>query len=137
VVVPSLTEQQAVRTGAARRAQLAAVRLYLCTDARDDRADLADFLDIALAGGVDVVQLRHKGIEARPELDRLAVFAAAAARHRRLLCVNDRADVANAARPDILHLCQDDLDNPDAADPGAAAASFAARLAAASRSLEM
>jgi thiamine monophosphate synthase len=50
---------------AARRARLADARLYLCTP---DRPDLADFLDAVLSGGVDVVQLREKGVEARGEL---------------------------------------------------------------------
>ena len=59
--------------------------------------DLADFLDAALAGGVDVVQLREKGLEARDELGLLEVFAAAAQRHGKLWAVNDRADVALAS----------------------------------------
>lgn len=62
-----------------------------------------------LAAGVDVVQLREKGIEARPELEALEVFRAAAARHAGLLSANDRADVALAAGTDVLHLGQDDL----------------------------
>ncbi|MGA8547786.1 MAG: thiamine phosphate synthase, partial [Mycobacterium sp.] len=33
--------------------RLASARLYLCTDARRDRGDLAQFADAALAGGVD------------------------------------------------------------------------------------
>ena len=36
-------------------------RLYLCTDARRERGDLAEFADAALAGGVDIIQLRDKG----------------------------------------------------------------------------
>ncbi|MCI0686637.1 MAG: thiamine phosphate synthase [Sporichthyaceae bacterium] len=91
------------------RDQLAAARLYLCTDARDARGDLAEFLDAVLAGGVDIVQLRQKGIEAAAELDYLEMFAEACARHGRLLAVNDRADVALAAGADLLHLGQDDL----------------------------
>ncbi|MEZ0071925.1 thiamine phosphate synthase [Planotetraspora sp. GP83] len=95
-----------------RRERLAQARLYLCTDARRDRGDLEDFLDAVLAGGVDVVQLREKGLEAREELALLDVFRAACERHGALLAVNDRADVAYAARPDILHLGQDDLPVP-------------------------
>ncbi|MGI5126201.1 thiamine phosphate synthase [Pseudonocardia sp. CA-107938] len=98
---------------AARRERLAAARLYLCTDARRDRGDLAEFADAALAGGVDIVQLRDKGadgpLEARHELAALEVLAEACARHGALLAVNDRADVALAARADVLHLGQDDL----------------------------
>lgn len=92
--------------GAARRTRLADARLYLCTP---DRPDLAEFVDAVLAGGVDVVQLRDKGLEARRELELCRVLAAAAERHGALWSVNDRADVARAARPDVLHLGQDDL----------------------------
>ncbi|GGQ49466.1 thiamine phosphate synthase [Kitasatospora griseola] len=93
----------------AARQQLADAKLYLCTDARREQGDLADFLDAVLAGGVDIVQLRDKNLEARQELDYLEVFADAARRHGKLLAVNDRADVAFGARPDVLHLGQDDL----------------------------
>ncbi|MEZ0066775.1 thiamine-phosphate pyrophosphorylase [Streptacidiphilus sp. MAP12-20] len=96
----------------AARAALADARLYLCTDARREQGDLAEFLDAVLAGGVDIVQLRDKGLEARQELDALEVFADACRRHGRLLSVNDRADVAFGARPDVLHLGQDDLPVP-------------------------
>lgn len=96
------------------RARLAAARLYLCTDARESRGDLPEFLDAVLAAGVDIVQLRQKGIEAAAELDYLEVFAQACARHDRLLAVNDRADVALAARADVLHLGQGDLPVGDA-----------------------
>ena len=93
-------------TGAARRARLADARLYLCTPSRPD---LPDFLDAVLAGGVDVVQLREKNLEARQEIALCQVVAEAAARHGALWSVNDRADVASVARPDVLHLGQDDL----------------------------
>ncbi|MGN9839523.1 thiamine phosphate synthase [Nonomuraea sp. H19] len=88
---------------------LSEARLYLCTDGRRDRGDLAEFLDSVLAGGVDIIQLREKGLEAREELALLEVFRDACDRHGKLLAVNDRADIAYAARPDVLHLGQDDL----------------------------
>ncbi|PKW13951.1 thiamine phosphate synthase [Saccharopolyspora spinosa] len=96
------------------RARLAESRLYLCTDARTERGDLAEFADAALAGGVDIIQLRDKHpngapLEARHELAALEVLAAACVRHGALLAVNDRADVAMAAEADVLHLGQDDL----------------------------
>ena len=65
-----------------------------------------------LGGGVDIVQLREKGLEAGEELALLEVFAAACRRHGALLAVNDRADVALAAGADVLHLGQDDLPVP-------------------------
>ena len=91
------------------RARLADARLYLCTDARRSQGDLPRFLDAVLGAGVDIVQLREKGLEAGEELARLEVFAAACRRHGALLAVNDRADVALAAGADVLHLGQDDL----------------------------
>jgi thiamine-phosphate pyrophosphorylase len=96
-------------TGSERRARLAAARLYLCTDARQRQGDLAEFLDAVLAGGVDIVQLREKGMEARHEIEVAEVFADAARRHAALFSINDRADVAYVVQPDILHLGQDDL----------------------------
>jgi thiamine-phosphate pyrophosphorylase len=92
-----------------RRARLADARLYLCTDARSRQGDLVEFLDAVLAGGVDIVQLREKGIEARQEIEYAEVFADAARRHGALFSINDRADVAYAVTPDVLHLGQDDL----------------------------
>ncbi|GAA2225759.1 thiamine phosphate synthase [Kitasatospora cystarginea] len=96
------------------RTRLADARLYLCTDARREQGDLPEFLDAVLAGGVDIVQLRDKGLEARQELECLEIIADAARRHGRLFAVNDRADVAHAARPHVLHLGQDDLPVPAA-----------------------
>ncbi|MFB7055560.1 thiamine phosphate synthase [Streptomyces vinaceus] len=95
-------------------AQLSDARLYLCTDARKRQGDLPEFLDAVLAGGVDIVQLRDKGMEAGEELEHLQVFADAARRHGRLLAVNDRADVAHAIGSDVLHLGQGDIPVPAA-----------------------
>ena len=98
--------------------RLRSARLYLCTDARRERGDLAEFADAVLAGGVDVIQLRDKGsvgeqrfgpLEARAELAALEVLTEAARRHGALVAVNDRADIARAAGADVLHLGQDDL----------------------------
>ncbi|OCB22332.1 thiamine-phosphate diphosphorylase [Mycobacterium malmoense] len=101
-----------------RVTRLAAARLYLCTDARRERGDLAEFADAALAGGVDIIQLRDKGsagerrfgpLEARDELAACEILAGAARRHGALFAVNDRADIARAAGADVLHLGQGDL----------------------------
>ncbi|QNS06712.1 thiamine phosphate synthase [Streptomyces xanthii] len=97
-----------------KRDLLADARLYLCTDARRRQGDLPEFLDAVLAGGVDIVQLRDKGMEAGEELEHLAVFAEAARRHGKLFAVNDRADVAHASASDVLHLGQGDLPVPAA-----------------------
>ncbi|SIR94117.1 thiamine phosphate synthase [Williamsia sterculiae] len=100
------------------RDRLADARLYLCTDARRERGDLVEFVDAALAGGVDIVQLRDKGspgerefgpLEAGRELALLDSLRAVADRYGALLAVNDRADIAATAGADVLHLGQDDL----------------------------
>ena len=96
-------------TGRPHGPALGDARLYLCTDAREMQGDLPEFLDAVLSGGVDIVQLRQKGLEARRELALLEQFARACARHGKLLAVNDRADVALAAGAAVLHLGQDDL----------------------------
>ncbi|MDX3852885.1 thiamine phosphate synthase [Streptomyces sp. AK02-01A] len=98
----------------AAHAPLSAARIYLCTDARKRQADLPEFLDAVLASGVDIVQLRDKGMEAAEELEHLQVFADACRRHGALLAVNDRADVAHAIGADVLHLGQGDLPVPAA-----------------------
>ncbi|MEV4598756.1 thiamine phosphate synthase [Amycolatopsis sp. NPDC049253] len=103
-------------TGSQIRTRLADSRLYLCTDARSSRGDLAEFIDAALAGGVDIVQLRDKTngapLEAAQEIAALEVLAEACARHGALLSVNDRADVALAVGADVLHLGQHDIPVP-------------------------
>jgi thiamine-phosphate pyrophosphorylase len=91
------------------RDRLAAARLYLCTDARERLGDLPGFLDAVLGAGVDIVQLRQKGLEAAHEMALLEVFRAMCDKHGALLAVNDRADVAYAVGADVLHLGQDDL----------------------------
>lgn len=79
---------------------------------------MAQFADAALAGGVDIIQLRDKGsageqrfgpLEARAELAACEILADAAHRHGALFAVNDRADIARAAGADVLHLGQEDL----------------------------
>jgi thiamine-phosphate pyrophosphorylase len=100
------------------RERMRTATLYLCTDARRERGDLAGFADAALAGGVDVIQLRDKGsegerrygpLEARQQIAALAVLRDSCRRHGALLAVNDRADTALAAEADVLHLGQNDL----------------------------
>jgi thiamine-phosphate pyrophosphorylase len=91
------------------RPRLADARLYLCTDARERQGDLEWFLHDVLSNGVDIIQLRQKGLEAGPELRYLEIFRKACAAHGALLAVNDRADIAAVAGADVLHLGQDDL----------------------------
>ncbi|WP_258802733.1 thiamine phosphate synthase [Pseudarthrobacter sp. NS4] len=96
-------------TNAEGTSGLKAARLYLCTDARRDRGDFAEFVDAAFAGGVDIIQLRDKTIEAAEELELLAVLKEAAKRHGRLWAVNDRADIAVLSGAPVFHVGQKDL----------------------------
>jgi len=92
-----------------RRARLVAARLYLVCDARGDGRDLAAFLDAALRGGADLLQLRDKDADDDAILDAARVFRAAADAHGALLILNDRADLVGAAGADGVHVGQDDL----------------------------
>ena len=64
--------------------QLAQSRLYLCTDARSDKGDLAEFLHAAYEGGVDIIQLRDKKLEARQEIRELELLRDIARQHDKL-----------------------------------------------------
>ena len=81
-------------------------RLYLVTGARPD---LPDFLSAAVSGGVDVVQLRERGL---PDGKLLEVLEEARSVTRRLgvpLVVNDRPDLAVLVGADFVHVGQEDL----------------------------
>ncbi|HEX7290246.1 MAG TPA: thiamine phosphate synthase [Conexibacter sp.] len=98
--------------GDERRARLRDARLYLvCGADGDGRGDLRAFLDAALRGGVDVVQLREKDPAFADEalLEAARVFRAAADAHGALFVLNDRPDLAAAARADGVHVGQDDM----------------------------
>lgn len=97
--------------GDERRARLATARLYLVCGARGDGRDLRAFLDAALRGGADVVQLREKdpAVDDDALLATAEVFRAACDEHGALFVLNDRPDLAAAARADGVHVGQDDM----------------------------
>jgi thiamine-phosphate pyrophosphorylase len=86
-------------------ATLGGRRLYLCTP---DRPDLDVFLEACLRGGVDVVQLREKHLEARPLLARARLAARVCRDHGVPFILNDRPDLALEAGADGVHVGQDD-----------------------------
>lgn len=92
-----------------RQFALADSRLYLCTDARTDQGDLREFLHACYEGGVDIIQLRDKKLEARAEIDALLILKEVAAEHGKMFAVNDRADVALLVGADVFHVGQGDL----------------------------
>src|SRR5688500_2746801 len=89
---------------AADTARLAEARLYFVTDADTDEHTLRE----ALAGGVDVLQLREKDAADDVTLAAATMFRALCDDHDALFVVNDRPDLAAAAGADGVHLGQSD-----------------------------
>ncbi len=81
-------------------------RLYLVTPVRPE---LDAFLEAAVRGGVDMVQVREKGL---PDGELLRALEFARSVTRRLgvpLVVDDRPDLAALCEADYVHVGQDDL----------------------------
>ena len=93
-----------------RRSRLARAALYLvCSTRPGDRA-LADVLGPALAGGVDIVQLRDKSVTDAELLAAAATARALCDAAGALLILNDRPDLVAAAGADGCHVGQQDMD---------------------------
>ncbi len=85
------------------RKRLQTARLYLVCDEQSD-----EFLQAALRGGVDIVQLRMKN---RADAETLAVarrYARICAAHGALFILNDRPDLVADAGADGVHVGQED-----------------------------
>jgi thiamine-phosphate pyrophosphorylase len=87
------------------RERLQQARLYLVCDARP-----RDFLDAALRGGVDIVQLRDKTLGDEALVEAARDFRAAADAAGALFVLNDRPDLVEPCGADGVHVGQDDLD---------------------------
>jgi thiamine-phosphate pyrophosphorylase len=85
--------------------RLSGRHLYLCTP---DRADLEEFVAACISGGVDVVQLRDKFLEARPLIARARALQRVCADLGVPFILNDRADLALEAGADGVHVGQSD-----------------------------
>ena len=90
--------------GEDRRARLARARLYVVSDAAIGDAAL----NAALAGGVDMLQLRDPSLDDDALLAVAARWRAACDAHGALLWINDRPDLALAAGADGVHVGQGD-----------------------------
>jgi thiamine-phosphate pyrophosphorylase len=114
--VPDWADMPARDPGTERRARLAAARLYLVCDASPAAGELPEVLRAAVAGGVDIVQLRDKHL---PDGELTAVANAMRALCERLgppsplLIVNDRPHVAVDVGADGVHVGQDDIPPAD------------------------
>jgi thiamine-phosphate pyrophosphorylase len=95
--------------GSSRLAQLRQARLYLVTDDETPESDLPGLIAQAVAGGVDMVQLRRK--QSRPEeLTQLAVRCRDSAHDGgALFLVDDHVDLALEIEADGVHIGQSDL----------------------------
>jgi thiamine-phosphate pyrophosphorylase len=89
---------------AADSARLAQARLYFVTDAGTGEHLLRE----ALAGGVDVLQLREKDATDDEILAAAAAFRELCSEHGALFVLNDRPDLALAAGADGVHVGQED-----------------------------
>ena len=89
-----------------RRERLRRARLYFVTDVRPG---LEELLAAALAGGVDMVQLRDKTASDEELVRAAAVFRRLCDEHGALFWLNDRPDLAAACGADGVHVGQDDL----------------------------
>lgn len=84
--------------------------LYLVTDRKMLRGrDLGQSIELAIQGGVTLVQLREKSVSTR-EFFELAIRIKEITAHYQIpLIINDRLDIALAIDADGLHIGQDDL----------------------------
>jgi thiamine-phosphate pyrophosphorylase len=91
------------------RERIGSRRLYLVCDARP-----RGFLAAALRGGVEIVQLRDKGLGDDALLAAAREFRAAADAAGALFILNDRPDLVAACDADGVHIGQDDGSVADA-----------------------
>ena len=85
------------------------IRLYLISDAFPKVQPLERFLSEAIAGGVDMVQLREKSLDDKHLLEAATRCAGFCRQAGVPFVVNDRVDIALASGATGVHLGQDDL----------------------------
>ena len=84
-------------------------------EGRPNGKDPTPLLEAALAGGVDLIQLREKSEVADEKLVALSEpFRNAAEAHGALFFMNDRPDLVEACGADGVHVGQDDASVPEA-----------------------
>lgn len=88
---------------------LAAARLYFITEPMPE-----DRLDDALAGGVDVLQLRMKDASDDEIVAAAGQFRAVCDRRGAVFVLNDRPDLVDACGADGVHVGQEDVSSAEA-----------------------
>ncbi len=84
--------------------------LYLCTDRRMMTTDtLEEAVELAIQGGVTVVQLREKDCTSREFYEEAEKVKAITDAYEIPLLINDRLDIALAVGADGVHLGQTDI----------------------------
>ena len=92
-----------------RRERLGAARLYLICDSTPGGRDLRDLLPAAIAGGVDIVQLRDKLLDDDELVSMSRELSVLCRRLGALFIVNDRPEIALEAGADGVHVGQQDM----------------------------
>lgn len=103
------TIEKIVLIGTDARERLAGVGLYLLIGSGQSEASLEWTVQEAIAGGVQMVQLREKQQSDREILERARRLRKITREAGVLFILNDRPDLARLAEADGLHLGQDDL----------------------------
>jgi thiamine-phosphate pyrophosphorylase len=96
-----------IRTASSSHVPLRAdrCRLYLVTPVR---SAFNDFLEAAIRGGVDIVQVRDRALHDGELLEAVANATDVTSRHKVTLGVNERVDIAIMAEADFVHVGQKD-----------------------------
>ncbi len=97
-----------------RRDKLASARLYLLVTEEMCPNGLGPLIRDAMAGGVDVIQLREKGMSDRRLIETAKLVREWTRDAGVLFIVNDRADIAMMADADGVHVGQDEASVGDA-----------------------
>lgn len=99
--------------------RLGEARLYVLIDSQGSEAAFVALVKDLIAGGVDVIQLRDKGLSDRELLSWAQLLVAicqseSPSERRPLVIVNDRPDIAAIADADGVHVGQEELSVKDA-----------------------
>jgi len=108
------TLERSLLLGAAARQRLADARLYLLVSGRGCSASVEWTIKEAVAGGVQVIQLREKQLGDRELLARARNVRRWTREAGALFIMNDRPDLARLSEADGVHVGQEELSVKDA-----------------------